>query len=597
MQKKTLFKTDFKSFKIFFNYLRFRLFLSLFLSLLVAVFDAFGLVMLLPLFQLLKGNNPASGNGLGKLQILVSALSKLGVAYTLFNVMAIIISAFILKGILRFCDTYYSVSLQTLLIRKLRVGAIDKLSTYNYKNFGGSNAGYCQNSLGEEINRISLASQHFFTMLSNGTMILACLIFSLFANFQFSILIIIGSLIVNLGYQVLFKKTKSYSVVYTKKAQDFQSLLLQQVFHFKYLKATNLMRLYIQKVKNSISEMEKTTRKMAFYSSLASAMREPLAVLLIISVLFTELTFFKQPFAALFLSLLLFIRVITYIMQFQGGWNSFLQLYGSVDNHQKFLATLEQGREPSGETIFSAFKNKITLNDAHFFYGENPVIKGISLEINKNETIAFVGKSGGGKTTLVNIITGLLPLDNGELLIDDVPVADLDITTYRDRIGYISQDPVIFDDTLYNNITCWAEKSADNIKKYRAVLEQASLNDYEQNLALREETMLGTSGANLSGGEKQRIAIARELFKVVDILVIDEGTSSLDAETANIINESIANLKGMLTIIIIAHNLRTVKNADRIILLKHGKIENKGSFEFLEANSATFKRMIELQNL
>jgi len=597
MQKKTLFKIDFKTFKFFFNYLRYRLFLSLFLSLLVAIFDAFGLVMLLPLFQLMKGNSLASGNGLGKLNILVSALLKLGVAYTLFNVMVIIISAFILKGVLRFCDTFYNVYLQALLVRKLRVGAIDKLSTYNYKNFGGSNAGYCQNSLGEEINRISLAAQHFFIMLSNGTMIVACLVFSLFANFQFSLLIIIGSLIINVWYQVLYKKTKAYSVVYTEKAQDFQSLLLQQVFHFKYLKATNLMRLYTQKVKSSIADMEKITRKMAFLSSLVLAVREPLAVLLIISTLFVELAFFKQPFAALFLSLLFFIRVITYIMQLQMSWNSFLQLYGSVDNHQNFIADLERGREPSGKMAFSVFKNKITLNDVHFFYGETPIIKGISLEINKNETIALVGKSGGGKTTLVNIITGLLPIDQGELLIDGVPIADLDILTYRDRIGYITQDPVIFDDTIYNNITCWSDRSADNVKKYLAVLEQANLNDYEQSLALREDTMLGTSGANLSGGEKQRITIARELFKAIDILVIDEGTSSLDSETANVINESIANLKGMLTIIIIAHNLRTIKNADRVILLKQGKIENIGSFEFLEANSAVFKRMIQLHNL
>jgi len=369
------------------------------------------------------------------------------------------------------------------------------------------------------------------------------------------------------------------------------------VFHFKYLKATNLMRLYTEKVKTSNSIMEKVCMKMGFYSSLVAAVREPLAVLLVISVLFIELTFFKQPFAALFLSLLFFIRAITYIIQLQGSWNSFLQWYGSIDSYQSFIAELERGREASGKITFGVFKNKIALHNVHFFYDVTPIINGLNLEIYKNETIALVGKSGSGKTTLVNIVTGLLPLDKGELLIDGVPIAALDIMTYRDRIGYITQDPVIFNDTLYNNITCWSDKSPDNLKKYHAVLGQASLHDYEQGLTLREDTLLGTFGSNLSGGEKQRIAIARELFKSIDILVIDEGTSSLDAETADIINESIANLKDMFTIIIIAHNLCTIKNADRIILLKHGKIEAEGSFEFLEAMSGTFKQLIHLQNL
>jgi ABC-type multidrug transport system fused ATPase/permease subunit len=596
MQKWTPGKTGLKSFEFFFNYLRYRIFLSVFLSLFVAIFDAFGLVMLLPLFQLAKGSSLVPGNGTGKLSIPVLALMKLGIAYNLVNVMIIIILLFLLKGILKFYDTYYTGYLQLLLVRKLRVGAINKLCAYNYKSFSNSNTGHSQN-LGEEINRVTLSSQHFFNVLSNGAMILACLVFALFANFQFSVFIIFGSLITNLGYQVLFKKTKAYAVVYTKRAHDFQALLLQQVFHFKYLKATNLMNLYTQKVKASNLIMEKTSMKMSFYNAWVAAVREPLSVFLIMSILFVELTFFKQPFASLFLSLLLFIRVIAYIMQLQGGWNSFLQLYGSVDNYQSFIAELDEGRESSGKISFVGFKNKIILNSIHFFYGDIPIINGLNLEICKNETIALVGKSGSGKTTLVNIITGLLPLDKGELLIDGVPIADLDIMTYRDRIGYITQDPVIFNDTLYNNITCWADKSPDNLKKYLAVLSQSGLNDYEQRLTLREDTMLSTSGLNLSGGEKQRIAIARELFKAIDILVIDEGTSSLDVETANVINESIAKLKGMLTIIIIAHNFRTIKNADSVILLKHGEIENKGSFEFLKANSATFKRMIHLQNL
>ena len=237
------------------------------------------------------------------------------------------------------------------------------------------------------------------------------------------------------------------------------------------------------------------------------------------------------------------------------------------------------------------------LNNAGFSYENTPILSNVNLNIVKNETLALVGESGSGKTTLVNILAGLMPLDEGKMLIDGYNTGDLDITTFQNRIGYITQEPVIFNDTIFNNVTFWDEYSNENFQRLQFALERASILEFIEHLPNKHNTMLGNNGVNLSGGQKQRISIARELYKNIDILIMDEATSALDTETENSIQESIENLKGEYTILIVAHRLSTIKNADRIILMKEGKIENIGTYQELIQDNKNFERMVKNQEL
>jgi ABC-type multidrug transport system fused ATPase/permease subunit len=217
------------------------------------------------------------------------------------------------------------------------------------------------------------------------------------------------------------------------------------------------------------------------------------------------------------------------------------------------------------------------------------------LEIHKNETIAFVGESGSGKTTLINIISGLLPVTSGKMLIDGIDSKDLNKNSYSRRVGYITQEPVVFTDTIFNNISFWAEPTAENYQRFEWALQQASLTDFIQSLPEKENTVIGHNGVNLSGGQKQRISIARELFKEVDILVLDEATSALDSETEEAIQRGIDQLHGKYTILVVAHRLSTIKNADRIIIMDKGEIVEEGAFKELVQKSLKFQKMVELQ--
>ncbi len=157
------------------------------------------------------------------------------------------------------------------------------------------------------------------------------------------------------------------------------------------------------------------------------------------------------------------------------------------------------------------------------------------------------------------MIAGLFLPASGELLIDEVPLRQIDLDTYRDRIGYISQESVIFNDSIFNNITFWADPSPDNIKRFEEVVEMASLKEFVQAQPGKEHSRLGDNGLLISGGQKQRISIARELYKNTAILIFDEATSALDSETERIIQENIEKLYGNFTMVLIAHRLSTIK--------------------------------------
>ena len=182
-------------------------------------------------------------------------------------------------------------------------------------------------------------------------------------------------------------------------------------------------------------------------------------------------------------------------------------------------------------------------------------------------------------------------------MIDDISLSEYDLNSYRSKIGYISQESVIFNDNIFNNITFWAEPTPENIAKFQNVLEQASLAEFVNALPDKEQTSLGDNGLLISGGQKQRISIARELYKDCDILILDEATSALDSETERIIQENIEKLHGSYTMIVIAHRLSTIKEADIIYLLENGKVSASGTFHEMINTSSRFKKMVSFQTV
>jgi subfamily B ATP-binding cassette protein MsbA len=284
-------------------------------------------------------------------------------------------------------------------------------------------------------------------------------------------------------------------------------------------------------------------------------------------------------------------------MQSQTAWNNFLSRSGSIVNVQSFERSLKENAQTEYTSDDLRFESSIHLKDIRFLFGDTLVLDNINLYIPKNQSVAIVGESGSGKTTLVNILTGLLDLSEGEIYIDGKRVKALNNMNYQKKIGYITQESVIFNDTIFNNVTLWSSKNEDTLKRFNKAIKQASIDDFVQSLPLAEESVLGNNGINLSGGQRQRISIARELYKNIEILIMDEATSALDSETELIIKESIDKLKGQYTILIVAHRLATIRHVDQVIYMKKGRIIKTGTFKDLNNKLPEFKRMVELQEL
>ncbi len=248
-------------------------------------------------------------------------------------------------------------------------------------------------------------------------------------------------------------------------------------------------------------------------------------------------------------------------------------------------------KEQFGNIHIDNIKGNFEFKNVSFSYDTNNVLKDLSFKIKANETIAFVGKSGAGKTTIFNLLCKMYNIDKGEIKIDGINIKDLDKDSIRGNITIISQNPYIFNMSIKDNLRLVKADITD--KEIKKVCKIACLDDFIKKLPNKYDTIIGEGGINLSGGQKQRLAIARALIQKTKIILFDEATSSLDNETQDKIKEAIENMRNDYTILIIAHRLSTIINADRILFINDGKIEAVGTHNELLKKCKQYKKLYE----
>lgn len=592
---KDLFKKQFSSLHYFYSHLKYRIFLAVGISILVGVLDGFGLAMFLPMLQMVDGSSTVDPEGLGSLRFLLDGIEGLGIRLNLFSVLSFLCIFFFLKGIMKLVSGAYRVSVQQYFMRKIRLQLLDALNDISYKFFVSSDAGRIQNTLSGEADRVIRAYQSYFQSFEQGVLVGVYMLFAFFVDPGFALLVSLGGVFTNILYKKIYKLTIGASRELTRYNHIYQGLIIQHVAHFKYLKATGYVQKFGQKLRNSILQIENVNRRIGLYNAILNAAREPLLIFVIACVILLQTVVLGGALGPVLISLLFFYRALTALLALQNSWNMFLNVSGSMENMTSFQKELTSWKEVTGSMIKTRFEKSMEMDGVTFYYTDKVVLKNIHLQISRNESIAFVGESGSGKTTLVSILSCLMLPEAGKYRVDDLDVSLLELNSFRKRIGFVSQDPVIFNDTIFNNITFWDTPTIENHERMWKSLRQSSLSDYVEDLPEKDQTVLGNNGINLSGGQKQRIAIARELYKDIDILILDEATSSLDSETEKYIQESIEALKGHYTLLIVAHRLSTIKHVDRVVILRNGTIERIGSFHELMVKSASFKRMVELQ--
>jgi len=266
------------------------------------------------------------------------------------------------------------------------------------------------------------------------------------------------------------------------------------------------------------------------------------------------------------------------------------RIFEMLDTHT------EVGELPGAPPI-APFRRAIEFRDVGFGYDEGPgILRGVSFTVNTGQMIAIVGRSGAGKTTLVNLLPRFYDVSSGAILVDGVDIRNVTLASLRKEIGIVTQETVLFDDTVANNIAYGCAEAE------RLVVEEAArvANAHEFIMALpkRYDTMIGERGQRLSGGQRQRLAIARALLKNAPILVLDEATSALDSESEQLVQEALANLMLNRTSFVIAHRLSTIRRADAIVVLERGRVVEIGRHDDLVAQpDGTYATLYQMQLL
>jgi len=566
-----------------------------FLNFVIGLLDGFGLVMFVPILQVASGDVVAR-ESLGYLAPILDFFNWIGLPLTLLNGLIIMVLLFAIKGILVYMRAIYFTRLRQKAALKMQTTLVRKFEAVSYEGYTKLEAGRIQSVLIGQANEVINAMTTYFNMFQEGVFVVAYMGIAFSMNWKFAVMVLVGAYLSNFFFNYLNKVTKEYSQKIVRVGFNINGDLIQSIQHFKYLKATNYFRIFAERLVRNIILNQKYSYKMARLNSIVTAAKEPVVVTIIAAVTIVQVLVFNDSFLNMTGALLMFYRSLNYLVRVQTAWNMFIGQSASIDAVEEMSEEFVLKKEPIFDDKIENIKD-IIIKNLHIQFGDKVVLDDVNIFIAKKTSVAFVGESGAGKTTLANVVCGLQIPHGGKVFTEGKNIYETDLSTYRSKIGYITQDSVIFNDTIYNNVTFWAEKTPETLEKFWNVLAMVSMKDFVENLSAKEDSTLGHNGILVSGGQKQRISIARELYKDVELLIMDEATSALDSETESHIKESIDMLQGKFTIVIIAHRLSTIKNVDTVYLIENGKITGSGSFKDLQTTSPRFKKMVEFQEL
>jgi ABC-type multidrug transport system fused ATPase/permease subunit len=568
-------KRNFSSLAFYFRYLRYKIFLLVIASVLVGVLDGFGLALFIPLLQLVADPNQViHPTSMGNLGFLVKAFGILGVPITLLSVLVALSIFFTFKGVAKWAEQYLRIIYYRLLIKKTRFYLLNRIVGLKYTHFVNSKMGELQNAMTVETSRLAQSFNSYSQMLQNLVLLVTYLFLAFVANPKFAFMVLLFGGLTNFIFRFFYFKTKSYSKDLVEETNHYQSLVIQFFGNFKYLKATSGVSKFGSRLEKQILEIEETNKKIGNLDSLSTGLREPIMIYVLVLVISIQTMFIGGGVESVMVSLLFLYRGLSSIALLQSSYNKYLSFHGSLSNYQKVIEELSNNQEVVGTNQPSDIYD-IKLDNISYSYGSNLVLQNISIDIRSRKVFGILGESGSGKTTLINLIAGIIYPDSGSVFVNNVDLKQLDLASYKRKIGYVTQEPIIFEDTLFNNITLWDEFNEANFNRFLTALKKAHISDLFERAPEKERVMLGIAGLNLSGGQRQRISIARELYKNIDLLLLDEATSALDDETELIIRQSIEELKGHVTMIIIAHRKATLHMADYLIKLENGRIVSK----------------------
>jgi len=536
------------------------------------------------------------GHGHSSLTLKVTGVLKaLGIPATLMSLVLVFVTLFLLTAAVQIYGNWLMLRTKSRLSQDLMTHFLQDVFQAKWLFFTSTEQGKTLNSLNRELVWVGDAFNAIGTIFSNLVQIVIFLAIPLYISWKVTLLCLFSGGIAALVFIYISKYSYKLGQRGTQTGNDLAGFIFESISGAKLILGYGNPQRTVGKINAAYDAHLKYYTKSQLLIYFMSMAYRPIGVVIVLVALLTSRAFGvpASELAILLLSLLQIANAFSILLSSKTMISSFIPAYEQI---QSLRASAQGMRQVSGQVPFKGFNRCLQLEELSFSYPERPpALTSINLKIPKGQVIAFIGKSGSGKSTLIDILMGLHSPAQGRVLVDDIPMNDLDINSYRRRIGYVPQDNVLFNMTVKENIL-WSKPdvSDDDI---REACQLAYAHEFIEHLPMGYDTVIGDRGVRLSGGQIQRLALARALVRKPEILFLDEATSSLDSYSEQLIQKAIEALSGKTTMVIVAHRLATIKKADLIYVFDKGVLLESGQYEELCRQGGLFSDLVRFQEL
>ena len=539
---------------------------------------------------------------MGYLNWFMSSLIASGGKYhALVFMCLLLLAAFFFRNLGRFFACYFMANVRVGAVHDLRRDVYNKILILPLSFYHSRQKGDTLARITTDVQEVEVSILNYLEMLIKDP--LTILFFFLFmvtlspklTLFVILVLPIAGLLIGKVG-KMLKKESKEGQT----KLAGIISTVEETISGLRIIKAFNAIRYSSDKFEEQNSDYTKVLRGIHRKRDMSSPMSEFLSSAVVILVLWFGgkliLGGGNHIDAGSFISyIVVFSQIISPAKSFSQGYYNVQKGIASAERIFEILDAEEVITEKKNAMEIKDFNDCIEYKDVHFSYGNDDVLKGIDLKIPKGKFVALVGESGGGKSTMADLLPRFYEVDKGSVCIDGHDIRDYKISDLRGLMGVVSQETILFNDTVFNNIAFGMK----NVSKEQVIEAAKIANAHEFIMELEHgyDTRIGDRGMNLSGGQRQRLSIARAVLKNPPILILDEATSSLDTESERLVQDALSKVMNQRTSIVIAHRLSTIQYADEIVVLQKGQIIERGKHDDLIALGGVYKKLTDLQSI
>lgn len=588
-------------------------FYNIFFNILYAIFNALSFVMLIPLLGVMFDTtqrvttkpvytNLLEAGAYGK-QYLNYTITTLkdqhGPGYALLVMIALVISMFLLKNISNYFAMYNVTYLRNGTLRDLRIALYNKVIHLPLSFYSEKRKGDIMVRLTNDVGEVQFAFLSILEVIFKEPLtIIGALVAMLMISPKLTLFVLIFIPLSGLVISRIGKGLKRKSGRVQQESGVFVSILEETLTGLKVIKSYNSEENFLDKFKASANRLYVFSNSLLNRNNLANPISEFLGIVVIAILLWFGGHMVLVEKSIKGVDFIGFMTLAYGILQpAKAISKASYTLKSALAAAERVLEVLEQENTITNkENPYSkdTFDKGISINNINFAYEKEKVLKDFSIEVPKGKTIALVGQSGSGKSTIANLLTRFYDIQEGSIKVDDVEIKDWDLHALRGLIGLVTQDSILFNDSIKNNLLIGKPDATD--EELVDALKIANAYDFVKDLSNGIETNIGDGGGKLSGGQKQRISIARAVLKNPPIMILDEATSALDTESEKLVQDAIERMMQNRTSIVIAHRLSTIQKADNIIVMQKGKIVEQGNHNDLLAKNGTYAKLVALQS-